>query len=71
MIHYSKITGEVLHHKDCTYCVYRLNIPTKEGRKNRTFELCQLHKLRCAPVNSIERYCPDYKQVGCECEACS
>ena len=64
------IRGKWIHHNDCTYCRYRKNIPIQEGRKKRTYELCQLHKRRCASVNSIERYCPDYKQVNCNCDGC-
>ena len=70
-INISKVTGEVFHHNDCTYCIYRQDIPVKEGKKNRTYELCRKFGKRCAPVNDPERFCWEYRESECGCDQCN
>jgi hypothetical protein len=65
--------GKVVHHNDCTYCQFRADTPVgKKGKRIFIEERCRLTNWRIPAPFSTDgiRYCPEYKQVGCECEAC-
>jgi hypothetical protein len=65
--------GKVVHHNDCTYCRFRIDMPIKKkGKRILHEERCELTDWRIpAPLSTDGiRYCPQYKQIGCDCEAC-
>ena len=68
--------GVVIHHRDCTYCQYRRNVPKPIQPKKRRgkldmLEQCELTGLEIAPPGSINRVCAAYRQIGCDCPSCS
>ena len=67
----SPYTGKIIHHNNCTHCIFRddKNIGTKSKKIIR--ERCILHRTTLDPPNSgLARFCEDYTQVNCDCEAC-
>jgi hypothetical protein len=68
------IRGHVIHHNNCTYCVFREVSRFKVGRKKREIERCERTGKNLvrpnAPPDEGQRYCEHYVQKGCECDAC-
>lgn len=66
-----KYNGDVLHHKDCTYCIFRKQIQVSK-RPKREKEVCAITGAHIPEVtDGRRRYCDEYVQKGCECDACS
>lgn len=65
--------GKVIHHNDCTYCIYRADVPLeiKRGKTIRVKEICRLTKKEIPPPGSADRYCEHYVQKGCTCPSCA
>jgi len=64
-------TGKIIHHNNCTHCVFRNNKNIGTKSKKRIQERCILHNRILTPPNSDQkRTCDDYTQVNCQCEAC-
>lgn len=64
--------GQVVHHDNCTYCVFRHRIDLSTKSKKKEKEKCSLHKRpTISPHHETKsRYCEEYLQVNCECEKC-
>ena len=61
--------ARVIHHNDCTYCVYRMVYKNAiEGRFE--LELCKLDQHQLPHPRTGGRYCDHYQQEGCSCEEC-
>lgn len=59
----------VLHHKDCTYCIFR---KVYKDRKGHELEFCKITNMSIpGPHDREPRYCEDYKQEDCPCEKCN
>jgi hypothetical protein len=65
--------GQVVHHDNCTYCLYRECVPMP-GKGKREVERCRITNLPLPEVAALSeihrRYCQDYKQVNCLCLQC-
>ena len=61
---------KVIHHNDCTWCQNRFSLK-KAIKRRYELERCGLTgKSIPAPYQGL-RWCENYKQINCECEACS
>jgi hypothetical protein len=67
------IDGRIIHFNNCTYCVFRQQIPVGTKTKKRELEICgkDNHPIP-HPFNSegLQRYCSSYRQRDCECDKC-
>ena len=67
------LNGNIIHHRNCTYCTLRTNVPKPIQKKKRSkgklemMEVCSLTGNEIPPPMSPGRVCDAYKQVGCEC----
>lgn len=66
-----KVTGNPVHHNDCTYCEFReLKDFGRKSRKNFK-ERCLLHNRLVVPLGTGKRLCDDYTQRNCDCPSCN
>ena len=63
---FSPATGKVIHHRNCTYCIFRMSVKFKKKGRFVESEKCSLSLL---PLPS-ERYCRNYAQIDCACDSC-
>ena len=61
----------MVHHNNCTYCIYRLCLPAGTKTKKREIERCAVTGKDCSPPMSNDRYCEGYVQRNCTCERCA
>jgi len=66
----SKYTGKPIHHKDCTYCDFRVVFKHElKKKKVRELEKCGVSGAIIPPPGG-DRYCSEYTQRTCDCEQC-
>ena len=63
----------VIHHNNCTWCKHRFVWKDGPKRRQREHERCSLTGDNLPEPFKPEtiRYCDNYQQVNCQCEACN
>lgn len=70
---FSPATRQWVHHKDCTWCVFRQEVPVeiKRGKVVKSREVCTRTLVNIPPPYDVNRYCDQYRQINCGCTRCN